>query len=65
LLGGGYPELSTHLRRVLRYQDGNQNPYIEEEQTTQWLKEEQTTQWLKEEQTTQWLKEEQTTQWLK
>ena len=38
------------LRRVWRYQRGNQNPYIEEEQTTQWLKEEeQTTQWLKEE----------------
>ena len=28
---------------------GNQNPYIEEEQTTQWAKEEeQTTQWTKE-----------------
>ena len=27
------------LRRVWRYQRGNQNPYIEEEQTTQWLKE--------------------------
>ena len=25
--------------RVWRYQTGNQNPYIEEEQTTQWLKE--------------------------
>ena len=25
--------------RVLRYQRGNQNPYIEEEQTTQWPKE--------------------------
>ena len=24
---------------VLRYQRGNQNPYIEEEQTTQWPKE--------------------------
>jgi hypothetical protein len=23
-------------RRVWRYQKGNQNPYIEEEQTTQW-----------------------------
>jgi len=23
-------------RRVSRYQNGNQNPYIEEEQTTQW-----------------------------
>ena len=46
-------------RRVWRYQRVNQNPYIEEEQTTQWLKEEgQTTQWLKEEgQTTQWPKE--------
>jgi hypothetical protein len=29
-----------HLeRRVWRYQRGNQNPYIEEEQTTQWPKE--------------------------
>ena len=46
-------------RRVWRYQRGNQNPYIEEEQTTQWPKEkEQTTQWPKEkEQTTQWPKE--------
>ena len=26
-------------RRVWRYQRGNQNPYIEEEQTTQWSKE--------------------------
>ena len=52
-------------RRVWRYQRGNQNPYIEEEQTTQWSKEEQTTQWSKEEQTTQWSKEEQTTQWSK
>ena len=26
-------------RRVCRYQRGNQNPYIEEEQTTQWPKE--------------------------
>ena len=46
----------------------NQNPYIEEGQTTQWPKEEgQTTQWPKEEgQTTQWPKEEgQTTQWPK
>jgi hypothetical protein len=25
--------------RVWRYQKGNQNPYIEEEQTTQWPKE--------------------------
>jgi hypothetical protein len=47
---------------------GNQNPYLDEEQTTQWPKEEeQTTQWPKEkEQTTQWPKEEeQTTQWPK
>jgi hypothetical protein len=29
----------TTLRRVWRYQRGNQNPYIEEEQTTQWPKE--------------------------
>jgi hypothetical protein len=27
------------LRRVWRYQRGNQNPYIEEEQTTEWPKE--------------------------
>ena len=27
------------LRRVWRYQRGNQNPYIEEEQITQWPKE--------------------------
>jgi hypothetical protein len=27
------------LRRVRRYQRGNQNPYIEEEQTTQWPRE--------------------------
>jgi hypothetical protein len=27
------------LWRVWRYQRGNQNPYIEEEQTTQWPKE--------------------------
>ena len=26
-------------RRVWRYQMGNQNPFIEEEQTTQWPKE--------------------------
>jgi hypothetical protein len=31
----------THvaLRRVWRYQRGNKNPYIKEEQTTQWPKE--------------------------
>ena len=27
------------IRRVWRYQRGNQNPYVEEEQTTQWPKE--------------------------
>jgi len=27
------------IRRVWRYQRGNQNPYIEEERTTQWPKE--------------------------
>jgi hypothetical protein len=27
------------IRRVWRYQRGNQNPYIEEDQTTQWPKE--------------------------
>jgi len=27
------------VRRVWRYQRGNQNPYIAEEQTTQWPKE--------------------------
>ena len=27
------------VRRVWRHQKGNQNPYIEEEQTTQWSKE--------------------------
>jgi len=30
---------SLTLRGVWRYQRGNQNPYIEEEQTTQWPKE--------------------------
>ena len=29
---------AVFLRRVCKYQRGNQNPYIEEEQTTQWLK---------------------------
>ena len=29
---------SKCLRRVWRYQRGNQNPYVEEEQTTQWPK---------------------------
>ena len=30
--------LRLYLSRVWRYQRGNQNPYIEEEQTTQWPK---------------------------
>jgi hypothetical protein len=34
---GHNPTIS--LRRVWRYQRGNQNPYIAEEQTTQWSKE--------------------------
>ena len=29
----------TKVKRVWRYQSGNQNPYIAEEQTTQWSKE--------------------------
>jgi len=29
----------TLFRRAWRYQRGNQNPYIEKEQTTQWPKE--------------------------
>ena len=28
--------MNKKLRRVWRYQKGNQNPYIEEEQTTSW-----------------------------
>jgi hypothetical protein len=31
--------MAKRIRRVRRYQRGNQNPYIEEEQTTQWPKE--------------------------
>jgi hypothetical protein len=31
-------DLQAARRRVWRYQRGNQNPYIEEEQTTQWPK---------------------------
>ena len=34
-----YILLILFIRRVCRYQRGNQNPYIEEEQTTQWPKE--------------------------
>ena len=30
---------TIQLRRIWRYQRSNQNPYIEEEQTTQWPKE--------------------------
>ena len=38
-----------HVGRAWKYQSGNQNPSIEEGQTTQWPKEEgQTTQWPKE-----------------
>ena len=32
-------EIKEYVRRVWGYQRGNQNPYIEEEQTTQWPKE--------------------------
>ena len=31
--------LKSVIRRVWRYQRGNQNPYIEEKQTKQWAKE--------------------------
>ena len=34
-----YKNPRTSLGRVWRYQRGNQNPYIEQEQITQWLKE--------------------------
>jgi hypothetical protein len=34
-----YLKVSLERRRVWRYQRGNQNPYIEEELTTQWPKE--------------------------
>ena len=34
-----WAQSNISLRRVWRYQRGNQNPYIEEEQTTQWPKE--------------------------
>jgi hypothetical protein len=44
--------LIFQYRRVCKYQRGNQNPYIEEEQTTQWSKEKRT-----KEQITQWSKE--------
>jgi hypothetical protein len=32
----GQKKKDKRTRRVWRYQRGNQNPYIEEEQTTQW-----------------------------
>jgi hypothetical protein len=35
----GQKKKYKRTRRVRRYQRGNQNPYIEEEQTTQWPKE--------------------------
>ena len=34
-----WPDTWWLLRRIWKYQRGNQNPYIEEEQTTQWPKE--------------------------
>ena len=34
-----WAQSNISLRRVWRYQRGNHNPYIEEEQTTQWPKE--------------------------
>ena len=34
-----YSRFLLAIRRVWRYQMGNQNPYSEEEQTTQWPKE--------------------------
>jgi hypothetical protein len=37
-----YGYLIFQYRRVCKYQRGNHNPYIEEEQTTQWLKEKST-----------------------
>ena len=61
-------ESKLYLRKVWRYQRGNQKPIYIEGQTTQWSKEKgQTTQWSKEKgQTTQWSKEKgQTTQWSK
>ena len=35
----GQKKKYKRTRRVWRYQSGNQNPYIEEEQTKQWPKE--------------------------
>jgi hypothetical protein len=39
LLCAGNDHSIQSVRRVCRYQRGNQNPYIEKEQTTQWPKE--------------------------
>jgi hypothetical protein len=63
----------TIKRRVWRYQRGNQKPYIEEEQTTQWPKDRRTDNTMAkrqknrqhngqktEEQTTQWPKDRRT-----
>jgi len=52
------------IRRVWRYQSGNQNQYIEEEQTTQWPKDRQhngqkTDNTVAKRQTTQWPKDRQ------
>ena len=35
----GHIQPVVTIRRASRHQSGNQNPYIEEEQTTQWPKE--------------------------
>jgi hypothetical protein len=54
------------IGKILRYQKGNQKPYIEQEQAIQWSKDEgQIIQWSKDEgQTIQWSKDEgQTIQW--
>jgi hypothetical protein len=40
---GSFGSTVEHLRRVYRYQRGNQIPYIEEEQTTQWPKQKRQT----------------------
>ena len=37
-----YGYSTFQYRRVCKYERGNQNPYIEEEQTTQWPKEKST-----------------------
>jgi hypothetical protein len=66
----GQKKKYKRTRRVWRYQRGNQNPYIEEEQTKQWPKEKvqkdkkslkyqrgNQNPYIEEEQTTQWSKE--------